>query len=170
MMSDRERWIVYPMLVLSLALGAKTRWDAFRGTSEFQVLTCRTLVVQNELDEEQIVLQQNSQGAAELSLLGADGVEARLLTDEGGGQLLLLRRSDQKALVLGHDKLQEISGVWAIDAEGAETGLVPLSADATKGEAWRLLPWPIAAENDADSKGEVQEKDLNKKEKQNDEP
>jgi hypothetical protein len=147
MMSDRERWIVYPVLTLSLALSAKTRWDAFRGTSDFHVVTCRTLVVRNELDEEQIVLQQNSQGAAEASLLGADGVEALLTAGEGGGRLMLVRSGDQKALVLGHDKLQELSGLWAIETAHSDA-VAPLTDGAAEGDVWRLLPWPIAVEEE----------------------
>jgi hypothetical protein len=139
MMSDRERWIVYPLLTLAIALGAKTRWDAFRGTSDFHMITCRTLVVQNELGEQQLVLQQNAQGAAEVGLLGANGVEARLVADEGGGRLMLVRRADQKAIVLGHDKLQEISGIWAISP--GQTTAIPLSVETSK-DAWILLPWP----------------------------
>jgi hypothetical protein len=151
------------MLTLSLALGAKTRWDAFRGTSDFDIVTCRTLVVQNELDEEQIVLQQNSQGAAELNLLGGESVEARLIAGEGGGQLMLVRRGDQKALLVGHDKLQEISGLWAIDAKAAEAGSLPLAEGATKGETWRLIPWPIVAENEEEPKPETPSKDTEAK-------
>jgi hypothetical protein len=148
MMSDRERWIVYPMLTLSLALGAKTRWDAFRGRSDFHVVTCRTLVVRNELDEQQIVLQQNSHGEAEVSLVGEKGIEAWLTAGEGGGRLMLVRRGDQRAILLGHDKLEEISGLWAIDAERADEGPVPLAAGAADANAWELLPWPIAAEEE----------------------
>jgi hypothetical protein len=148
MMSDRERWIVYPMLTLALALGAKTRWDAFRGTSDFHVVTCRRLEIQNELDEQQIVLQQNAQGQAEVALLGAKGIEAWITTGEGGGRLMLVRRADQKALVFGHEKLQETSGLWALDADQADAGPLPLAADAVEGEVWKLLPWPIVAIND----------------------
>ncbi len=144
MMSDRERWIVYPLLVLSLALGIKGRWDAWRGESEFNVVTCRTLLVKNELNEPQAVLQQNDQGAAELSLAGAGGlVEASLIADEGGGRLLLMRRADQKAIVLGHDKMLEASGLWAIDRSKVSSALLPLEIDAGDDQVWEILPWPL---------------------------
>lgn len=143
MMSDRERWIVYPLLALSLALGVKGRYDAWRGTSEFNVLVCRTLLVQNELGEAQAVIQQNQRGAAELNLAGPDGlVEASLTADEGGGRLVLLRRADQKAIALGHDKMRELTGLWAVDQNAAAVNL-PLLIETDDDHAWRLLDWPI---------------------------
>lgn len=149
MMSDRERWIVYPLLVLSLALGIKGRWDAWRSTSEFNVITCRTLLVKNELNEPQAVIQQNEQGAAEFSLAGAGGlVEASLTADEGGGRLLLMRRGDQKAIVLGHDQLREASGLWAVDRNTAAATLVPLEIDTGDDQIWQVLPWPAPKASD----------------------
>jgi hypothetical protein len=53
-----------------------------------------------------------------------------------------VRRADQKALVLGHDKLQELSGLWAIDADQSDDAVTPLAANAVDGDVWRLLPWP----------------------------
>jgi hypothetical protein len=144
MMSDRERWIAYPLLVLSLALSVKTHWTAWRGTSEFNAITCRSLLVKNELNEAQAILQENEQGAAELSLAGPGGlVEASLTADQGGGRLLLMRRADQKALLLGHDKLREVSGLWAVDRNSADGVMIPLMIDLDNGHAWQLLPWPV---------------------------
>ena len=60
---------------------------------------------------------------------------------------MLVRRADQKALLLGHDELQEVSGLWAIDANQAEAGPIPLAAGAEEGDVWRLLPWPITNAN-----------------------
>jgi hypothetical protein len=142
MMSDRERWIVYPLLVLSLALAVKDRYDAWQGTSEFNVLVCRTLLVQNEVGEVQAVIQENTRGAAELSLAGkGELVEASLTADEGGGRLMLMRRADQKAILLGHDQLREASGLWAIDqTDAAEPA--PLLIDTGEDRVWNVLEWP----------------------------
>ena len=142
MMSDRERWIVYPLLVLSLALAVKDRYDAWQGTSEFNVLVCRTLVVETEVGQVQAVIQENTRGAAELSLAGeGELVEASLTADDGGGRLMLMRRADQKAILLGHDQLREASGLWAIDQTDAAEP-TPLLVDTGDDPVWDVLEWP----------------------------
>ncbi len=148
MMSDRERWIVYPMLVLSLALGVKGRYDAWEGTSEFNAITCRSLLVENELNEPIALIQQNDRGAAELNLAGAEGlVEASLTADEGGGRLLLMRRADQQTILFGHDKMREISGLWAVNRNTAQAPPTPLAIDTGDNMILEVLPWPTPAKS-----------------------
>ncbi|MBW3600437.1 MAG: hypothetical protein KY475_24635 [Planctomycetes bacterium] len=151
MMSDRERWIVYPLLVFSLALGVKERFDASQGTSKFNTLVCRALVVENELGQTQAVIQENARGAAELSLAGKDNlVEASLTADDGGGRLMLMRRKDQKAILLGHDELRELTALWALD-QGDAAEPIPLLIDTGDDDAWNLLAWPIEEESPQDA-------------------
>jgi hypothetical protein len=162
MMSDRERWIVYPLLVLSLALGLKTHLSAggvFHWTSDFDVITCRSLVVKNQLNESKALLHEDEHGAAELLLFGDKGlVEASLSSDAGGGRVLLMRRADQKAIVLGHDKLREISGLWAVEGNSPDSRLISLMIDLENGAAWRLLPWPEPKEKPAEKEEKPAEK------------
>jgi hypothetical protein len=152
MMSDRERWIVYPLLALALSLAVKTHWFAWQDTSNFHVLSCRTLVMRNELQEEIAVLQPTAQGGAEFKLRSGGGV-VTLAADPGGGKVLLTRAIDQKSIALGHDKLREMSGLWAVDGASADSRLISLMIDLENGAVWRLLPWPEAkAEKPAEEK------------------
>jgi hypothetical protein len=136
------------MLVLSLALGVKGRYDAWEGTSAFNAITCRSLLVENELNEPIALIQQNDRGAAELNLAGAEGlVEASLTADEGGGRLLLMRRADQQTILFGHDKMREISGLWAVNRNTAQAPPTPLAIDTGDNMILEVLPWPTPAKS-----------------------
>ena len=46
-MSQRERWIVYPLLFFSFALAIRDQWPPSKPRPDFNVVTCRQLIVKD---------------------------------------------------------------------------------------------------------------------------
>ncbi len=156
-MSDRERWILYPLLFFSLSLGIKTKWDAANGQSTFQRVVCRELVVQTPFEKPRFVLGESMVGGGILELFDSDGKRAvTLQSGDGGGAILLVRKKDQKVLVLGHDSDVRLSGIMAYD-QNNDGRLIPIDSRLIPSSGWQLLRWP-AAKPETKKKSSTEEK------------
>ena len=120
-MTDRERWIVYPLLFFALMLGLADLWQRmgltkdipllpFAGSPQFREIRCRRLVLEGIDDQPLAVLTQNVDGDPQLSMFGDSGEVVILRADAGGGRLLLVRDADRKAIFVGHDRETDFSG------------------------------------------------------------
>jgi hypothetical protein len=146
-MSNRERWIVYPLLFFAIMMGAmdlaqrNNMLTGWRGPPRFHELRCRQLILEDIHQQPIAVLNQNEFGEVQFSLLHDDGAAAILKAGQGGGDLLLIRESDQKAIHLGHDAQREFTGL-----QGAfllHGNIKPLEDEAVRQE---LIPWPGESE------------------------
>jgi len=90
-MSDRERWIVYPLLFL--ALGASLR-DKMDGKIHIDKIDCSRI------------------RCAELTVVGDDEKpQVALRSSKAGGTVSVIRADDKLDLVLGHEP--QMSGLFA---------------------------------------------------------
>jgi hypothetical protein len=60
-MSDRERWIVYPLLLLTLGLALRDKFGAAKEVRAHRII-CEELVVSNEEIGPQVVLESTKSG------------------------------------------------------------------------------------------------------------
>lgn len=151
-MSDRERWIIYPLLFFSLLLAARGQCNHPR-EAKFHRLVCHQLEIlpsgsrSGRIDlfgkNNQLRVSINASGknnAGVIEIRDAQGKKAvRLVTTDEGGLIQLVRTGDSSQLHLGYE---DISGLFAIDAQGQ---LILLESKSGK-----LIPWgqPLPQRND----------------------
>lgn len=123
-MSNRERWVIYPLLFFSLALAAKSQLDQVLRLETEQIV-CRELsVVDREgqiqlklagdrqggmlamLDRQgaaTVVLNTSSQGEGQVLVAGAKQLNAiELLGTPAGGQIRFSGKANDPVIVLGY--------------------------------------------------------------------
>jgi hypothetical protein len=156
-MSDRERWIVYPLLLMALGMAAAPRLAP--GTGRFEDLHCKRLYcaeadVKVKLDTTRVSLT-DSKGA----------LQAELLATEKGGRLdvtryaktgnLPLKDHDMEIFVQNSQRLQIPLGVLHIHLVPDEKPAAKETekpADKPTEQAPKNEKTPDAAKSDEDAK------------------
>jgi hypothetical protein len=107
-MSNRERWVVYPLLFMSLGFSltngiAQQEKSALRdGGAEWDVVHCKTLEILGPDGKPRWVLGTTATGEGSFELVAKDGtLEAQLQSNPSGGLLSLYHRQDHVGLHLG---------------------------------------------------------------------
>jgi hypothetical protein len=142
-MSNRERWIIYPLLFFAIMIGVADLWQRsggivdLAGPPRFYELRCQQLILEDRNEQPIAVLNQNKFGEVQLSMLHNDGAAVIMKASQGGGDLLLLRQADQQAIYLGHDADYQFSGLQA--AEITHGRITPIQRN---GKQIELLAWP----------------------------
>ena len=138
MMSERERWIVYPLLFLAVFLGW---WNQMprSGDLDYQLIRCHRLLVTSPNGEPSVEITSTATQSGESRIFGAYGRVALVLrTDRAGnrgiletkdsdqtaqtligsnshgGFLKLFGKQDVPSLFLGHEGRLEVSGLLAL--------------------------------------------------------
>lgn len=142
MMSSRERWVLYPLVVFSLAIGLAGQYRQLAGESRFRLLRCQQLVVESFDGQPVLVAHRLTGGESGLHLYNAAGERvASLRATPGGGQAALVRAVDGKELILGHEAQAQLSGLFAADLQ--RHGLIePLYINGQAQPYLVLLDWP----------------------------
>ena len=78
-MSDRERWIVYPLLFMALGISLR---DKFLREVHTDQVKCRELLVLNEHDEPMVVLNASASGGV-IRAIGTENRPELVLGHEG---------------------------------------------------------------------------------------
>jgi hypothetical protein len=115
-MSNRERWVVYPLLFMSLGMSLTNGLDRQEraalqdrapdkhGNVEVVVLRCKTLEIVAPDGKPRWALGTTAAGEGSLDLIGKDNaLEAQLQGNPSGGLLSLFHRQDRVGLHLGFD-------------------------------------------------------------------
>lgn len=138
MMSERERWIVYPLLFLAVFLGWRNQMPR-SGDLDCQSIRCQRLLVTSPDGERSVEIASSAAQSGELRLFGADGRVALILrtdrtgnrgmletrgsdrtaqtligSNSHGGFLKLFGNQDVPSLFLGHEGRLEVSGLLAL--------------------------------------------------------
>jgi hypothetical protein len=141
MMSDRERWIVYPLLFLAIGFGLKSQWPR-PDDLECRSVRCKNIVVDNLDGTPCIRLGSTQVQAGEIRLYGAARQPVMTLgadrggnqgivetfdasrnqrvvmgSDATGGFVRLFGQPNVPSLFLGHDGRHEILGVLALNEQ-----------------------------------------------------
>lgn len=157
-MSNRERWIVYPLLFFALLLGLKEQMT-IPMDAEYRHLKCNKLTVE-ALDERPLVelsssIESEGDQAGLLVMYGPiAGDESgtrvgmdttprprtvELGSEPGGGYFKSYGPVGAHTIKVGHNLTERTSGVVAVDDHGQ---LVPQSAAPTEGQAWGpVIAW-----------------------------
>lgn len=90
-MTDRERWIVYPLLFLTLGIAVK---DKIAGRSTADTVLCNTLVVHDRKGKEQVVISSTPDG----------------------GQVVTLGEKNALGVLVGHT--EKLAGLMFVDGRG----------------------------------------------------
>ena len=111
-MSDRERWIVYPLLFLAIGFSIRTgvqideEHDAHKH-AESDILRCRGLEVVDAAGQTKWIIGTTKTGEGLLELSGDEGkLAARLTSNPTGALLSLFNRTGELALQLGYESQQ----------------------------------------------------------------
>ncbi|MCA9189333.1 MAG: hypothetical protein R3E01_34680 [Pirellulaceae bacterium] len=162
-MTQRERWIVYPLLFMSLAFGL--RGDLFpRQNAKFEVLTCQglrvvdnrgkalvevgiaggqggSLRILNKIGSPVVVLEPDfyDQHGVVTIADAASNTLAKLGAHANFPQLEFVETKDAPRLVVGADAQRHVSGLMTVDDEHQILGLAD---EHEPPDAWgTLLPW-----------------------------
>lgn len=161
-MSTRERWIVYPLLLMALLLGVKDRIPP-RSQIQCRNIECNELIVKS-LDGQRrvrigdhagqsslivfaqqqrpaLILQtQPDGGSGQVQVIDAEGSPSVVLgSTSDGGRVELYSGRDQPALWMGYDRHLQLAGLAAIDKQNHPVALV-------------LGPHALTASHDADGR------------------
>lgn len=90
-MTERERWIVYPLLFLTLGIAVK---DKIAGRSTADTVLCNTLVVHDRKGKEQVVISSTPDG----------------------GQVVTLDGKNALGVLVGHT--EKLAGLMFVDGRG----------------------------------------------------
>jgi hypothetical protein len=128
-MSNRERWIVYPLLFLALGFSLKARFEG-DPRIECEQLACRTIFVRDADGKPRIVLgaEVTSENSTDketpshrhggiIELLGDDGKSlAQITATENGGRFEAVDSQGTRRAALAHEPSG--SGVYFYDSNG----------------------------------------------------
>lgn len=142
MMSDRERWIVYPLLFLGIGFGLKSQWPQ-PDDLECRSIRCKEVIVDSLDGTSRVRVGSTSTQSGEIRLygatgqlvlaLGTDGTGTRGMvqtlddqrnsravigSDTAGGFVRLFGDPNIPSLFLGHDSRHKILGVLAMNEQG----------------------------------------------------
>jgi hypothetical protein len=80
-MSNRERWVIYPLLIWALGMGFRSQYDyLFERTN----LECRTIRIVDEKGDLRLRLSADSIEGGRVVLVGAEGAPSYVLQEKGG--------------------------------------------------------------------------------------
>jgi hypothetical protein len=139
-MSNRERWIVYPLLFFSIALSWKSVVRT-HGNVEFRTIRCQKIDVRSS-DSRPAVRIVGSEDSGSITLFGQDGIPLAMLTasrngtsgslelanppklskvsinaaDEGG-RIQLGSTPTKPEIIVGFDAADVSPGLFAVDAK-----------------------------------------------------
>ena len=105
-MSNRERWVVYPLLFLSIGLGLRKfdMQEADEHIAEVDTLRCKTLEIVTPEGKPRMSIATNALGEALLETSTAEGKTlARISSSASGAALSLFDRTGQSTIRLGYD-------------------------------------------------------------------
>ncbi len=94
-MSNRERWILYPLLFFALLLGAKATFDRLT-QAEFQRIECSALRVNSLHGPARVLLGESLDGMGEITLYNATGEPAVFISVGPNGKLRLTDLAGEK--------------------------------------------------------------------------
>lgn len=143
-MSNRERWIVYPLLFYAVLSCMKSALVEPTDAS-YETVTCNQLLLESVEGQPLVQLGANidDEGAewGLVELFNAHGqLAAQLGADPGGGFVTSVGAHGALTLTMGHDEDRRQSGLQAKNKEGQ-----PVSDPRQPDEAWGLqLAWPAA--------------------------
>lgn len=80
-MSNRERWVVYPLLIWSLGMGFRAQYDYLFERSN---LECREIRIVDQAGKLRLRLSAETTEGGNLTLVGSDGVPIVVLQEKGG--------------------------------------------------------------------------------------
>lgn len=151
-MTSRERWTVYPLLLLAIGLGMLDK-IAPSSVTEFDTVRCRRLAVISHDRSKLITLGGTaddaglvtlyrqvpiSQAGPDIVLVGGRKTQSaiELSADSAGGSMELFGQEDSLNLVLGHNAQERISGLMSRDEQGLRQ---------INGRTWGVhFPWAAA--------------------------
>lgn len=162
-MSDRERWIVYPLICFAFLLGARDKYVQPQ-QAEFRTVRCQELQIVSDSgkslinlygsleDAGVIVVYSHGSGGepgdvpqldplAGQATLGSPVLE--LGADGHLGFVKVYGRDAQFDLKLGHERANAVSGLYALDSEDQ---LVDEGPPARAGTWGLLRPWEKPAD------------------------
>ena len=145
-MSNRERWVVYPLLFLSIGLGLR-KFDLQEANQEgptagVDTLRCKTLEIVAADGKPRMSIGTNALGDALLETSTADGKPlARISSNASGAALNLFDRAGQSTIRLGFD--------------GPLATLLVM--DPTQGELQQLFTVPIRSAQLTKEKSDTKE-------------
>jgi hypothetical protein len=160
-MSNRERWIVYPLLFLSIGLGLR-KFDLQEAnqegpTAEVDTLRCKTLEILAADGKPRLSIGTNNLGEALLETSTAGGKPlARINSNASGAALNLFDRTGQSAIRLGYDG--PLAMLLVMDPANGEVQqlfsapILPVQLDKQKADATEQKQNPIRAKPDDESR------------------
>jgi hypothetical protein len=123
-MTDRERWIVYPLLFLAIGLALRNDVELQdelhnKHSAEVELVRCKTLEVTGPENKTtvKITTDSNGNGAVETGSSGGE-LQSKLGANQYGGSLEVLDDAGKIYVLVGHNA--ERTGMFA---GNAETGL-----------------------------------------------
>jgi hypothetical protein len=171
MMSDRERWIVYPLLFFALALHLKGAVNR-PSNLECRSIRCNELVIEALNGTPRARMGSSRWDSGEVRLYGAGGKPSLVLStdrlgqrgtlhtldgtqqpqtvigsDSGGGYLKILGKPGVPTLYLGHDGDRQISGLLALNEQNQPMALSVEDTAILWGMPFR---WPPGAKPKAE--------------------
>ena len=166
-MSNRERWIVYPLLFFSIGLSLIDKMVK-PALSKFKSVTCEQLTVASVEGIPQIRMWSDENDAGHLAVYQPVGIAepndstlnsateawqspqkiVEFGADVGGGFIKVFGPNVLHAVRLGHDAERHMSGLVATDEHGELIALRHNSSDAIWGQ---ILPWSMLKEEATDA-------------------
>jgi len=140
-MTERERWIVYPLLFLTLGIAVK---DKIAGRSTADTVLCNTLVVHDRKGKEQVVISSTPDG----------------------GQVVTLDGKNALGVLVGHT--EKLAGLMFVDGRGRlirslatmpTSVLAPSGANPPDRETQEPSRKPPAGEQEPQQQGEQPSED-----------
>jgi hypothetical protein len=114
-MSDRERWIVYPLLFLAIGLALRNNvdmQDEQGGAADLNQIRCKTLEVIGPDGQPKVTLAADDNGDGVVETTAANGaVMMKMGSNPSGADLTLFDADHKKLLLLGFD--EQIMGLVA---------------------------------------------------------
>src|SRR5262245_52781497 len=104
-MSNRERWVIYPLLFLAIGISMRNGVELQSNSQEIesQILRCRSLEVIGTDGKRRVSLGTTEHGDGILETATDDGiVQANLVATGGGGLLSLYDRPSHVVMRLGY--------------------------------------------------------------------
>jgi hypothetical protein len=91
-MTDRERWIVYPLLFLALGAAVKDKIVGFVDQVKCKSLVCNAVVVVDGRGREQVVVSSDAEGGLVRTYGNKNGLSVGLANNERVAGLVIFNR------------------------------------------------------------------------------
>ena len=145
-MSDRERWIVYPILFFAVSLGLRNN-GGFRGTVDFETIECSNLLVRSPDGLPKVQVDTNGSGgrvsvfgannsriftvqginageSSQLQLVGSTGASVTIVAADQGSQANFGSGNLHPQVIVGRSVSDESYGLSAVQFGGASVATV----------------------------------------------